>query len=231
VAQHEETAPIRVLVVEDHAALAETLRMAIDLEPGLECVGLAPTVTRALELAVELAPEVVLMDVRLPDGGGVEATARLKGLRPETSVIVLTAMADPEYLLQAAEAGASGFLRKESRISEILRAVRRVRAGEPALPPEALRALVVEASREGPPSVAPAPHLTAPERAVLDLLGEGLGPEAIADRLEITLPAARDRVGRVAARLGARSELEAIVIAARARLLPGAAGEESPESP
>lgn len=214
--------PIRVLIVEDHAGLAETLRMAIGFEPDMECVGLAPTASRALELAVECAPDVVLMDVRLPNGGGIEATARLKGLRPEASVIVLTAHPDPVYLLRAAEAGASGFLSKESRISEILKAVRLVTVGEPALRPHALQALMAEVAREERPApLGASPELTSAERDLLGLVGEGLGFETIAAKLGITRSAARDRVEAVLTKLGARSQLEAVVLAVRARLLPG----------
>lgn len=127
--------PIRVLVVEDHAALGEALRMAIDLAPDMECVGLASSVAGALELVPRSHPDVLLTDVRLPDGNGIEATGRAKEIRPEMSVVVLTAAVDPDSVLQAAQAGASGYVDKGSRITQVLEAVRRVAAGEAVFPP------------------------------------------------------------------------------------------------
>lgn len=126
---------VRVVVLEDHAALGMALQLAIDLTPDLECVGLASTIAGALELVARSHPHVLLTDVRLPDGNGIEATVRVKEIRPEASVIVLTADPDPDTVLRAAHAGASGYLAKDRRITEIVDAVRRVAGGETVFPP------------------------------------------------------------------------------------------------
>jgi DNA-binding NarL/FixJ family response regulator len=110
--------------------VAEALAMAIDFEDGLECVGMADSVARARELATERLPDVVLMDVQLSDGSGLEATAELKGILPDVSVIVLTAHSDPVYRRGALDAGAAGLLVKGTRMTEIMAAIRRAAAGE-----------------------------------------------------------------------------------------------------
>lgn len=215
-------APIRVLIVEDHFALAESLGLAIDLERDMECVGLAPTIGQALELLAGSAPDVVLMDVRLPDGDGIQATAQIKAIRPMAAVLVLTAHSDPLLMTRAAEAGASGFLRKEARVSEILRAIRLATRGELTLEASALRALLEVVSREGHrPSEARSWGLTNREREVLALMGSGLAPKAIATRLGITVHTCRGHVKSILLKLGAHSQLEAVAVAARERLLPG----------
>ena len=142
---------VRVLVVEDHAALGEALLFAFSFEEGIEVVGLAPTVAAALESVAAARPDVVLMDVRLPDGNGIEATSRVLEVHPGAEVIVLTAHADPVFALRAAEAGAAGFIPKDVRIANIVSAVRAVRAGEAAVAPTLLRSLLaqVAADRDG----------------------------------------------------------------------------------
>src|SRR5688500_5282026 len=102
-------ASIRLLIVEDHAALGEALLFAFGFEPGIEPIGVAPTVARALETVTAEQPDVVLMDVRLPDGSGFDAAARVSALRPGTAVVIMTAHAHHDDALRAAEAGAAGF--------------------------------------------------------------------------------------------------------------------------
>lgn len=213
--------PIRVLIVDDHFSLAESLAMAIDFEADMECIGIAPTSRQALELVAERAPDAVLMDVRLPDSDGIEATARVKAIRPEAAVIVLTAHPDPAIMVRAGHAGASGFLRKESRVAEILRAIRLAKGGELALEPAMLRALLGEIGRGGRRHPEARWDLTPREREVLTLLGEGLGPKAIARELGITVQTCRGYVKSVLGKLGAHSQLEAVVVATREGLLPG----------
>lgn len=211
----------RVLIVEDHVPLGDALRLAVDLDGGLSCVGVAGTVAQALTLVRDHAPHVVLMDVRLPDGDGIEATGRVKDLSPETAVIVLTAGADHGALLRAARAGASGFLAKDSRMAAILDAVRLVAVGEPVVSPSALQGLLAAARHEaaGAPPTAN-PELSSEDRDLLAILAEGHQTAAAAARLGITPEACRTRLATAAAALGTRSPLEAIVTAAREGLLP-----------
>ena len=212
-----------MLIVEDHAALGDALRLAVDLDTGLSCVGVTATVAGALTMVAEQAPDVVLMDVRLPDGDGIEAAGRVKDLRPETAVIVLTAGADAGAPLRAAQAGGSGFLAKDTRMAGILDAVRRAAAGEPAVAPSALQGLLAAARNQGAPEPRVAGReLSAGERDLLVLLAGGERLAAVAARLGLTEDAGRERLAAATAALRARSPLEALVIAAGRGLLdPG----------
>ena len=210
---HEEQ--IRLLLVEDSPALGKALLFAFEFEDGIEPVGVAATIRKALEMVAGEKPDVVLMDVRLPDGSGIDAVSRVLDLRPETSVIVMTAHADNLIALDAADAGAAGFLLKDVRIAKIVAGVRRAVTEALAVDAVVLEALLAQAKAT---TSAGAVELSASERAVASLLAEGLDRQAIAARLEIT----GDEVTVVAAalreHLGARSNLEAVVKAARAGL-------------
>jgi len=216
--------PVRLLLVEDHAALGEALLFAFSFEEGIETVGVAPSIERALEMVATERPDVVLMDVRLPDGSGLDAAAKVAALRPGTAVLIMTANADHLVALQAAESGAAGFLLKDVRIAKIVNGVWQVMAGELAIDPGVLQALLTQAAIDGSGAFSPGdltPGLSAPEHDVVVLVAEGLDRGAIADRLGLD----EHEVARVTAavrdRLGARSNLEAVVRAARAGLLGG----------
>lgn len=217
---------IRLLVVEDSASLGEALLFAFGFEDGIEPIGVAPSIRQALEMAAAEHPDVVLMDVRLPDGNGIEAVSRLVDLRPGTAVIVMTAHAENTLALEAADAGAAGFVLKDVRIAKIVASVRRVVTEALAVDPVVLDAMLAQAGTGraqsgaqsglgGPPGVA----LARPATEFLGLLAEGLDRQAIAARLGVE---ERDVVRIAAAareQLGARSNLEAVVKAARGGLL------------
>jgi DNA-binding NarL/FixJ family response regulator len=213
---HDEQ--IRLLVVEDSAALAEALLFAFSFEEGIEPVGVASTIGQALEMVAGERPDVVLMDVRLPDGSGVEAASQVVALQPGTPVIVMTAHADNLLALEAADAGAAGFLLKDVRIAKIVAGVRRVAAGGVAVDPAVLDAILAQARATPAAGVEVAPE----EREVVKGLAEGLDHQAIAARLGVEESKVADIAARLGERLGARSQLEAVVKAARAGLLgPG----------
>jgi len=205
---------IRLLVVEDSAALAEALVFAFGFEDGIEPVGVAPTISRALEMVVAEEPDVILMDVRLPDGSGIEAVSRVLELRPGTPVIVTTAHADNLIALEAADAGAAGFLLKDVRIAKIVAGVRRAAAGALAVDPVVLEAMLARA-----PGGAAHVDLSPSERDVLSFLVEGLDGQAIAARLGVDDDAVAAIATMLREHLGARSNLEAVLKAARAGLL------------
>ena len=207
----------RVLVVEDHAALGEALLFAFGFEEDIEVVGLAATVAAAVETVAAARPDVVLMDVRLPDGNGIDATSRVLEVHSGAAVVVLTAHADPVFALRAAEAGAAGFVPKDVRIAKIVAAVRAVRAGEVAVDPTLLRSLLAQAAADGEGHDGSA--LPPEQAAVLELLAQGFGSEAIAAKLGLDGAEVEPRVGAALEALGARSRLEAIVVAARRGLL------------
>jgi len=208
----------RVLIVEDHAALGEALMFAFGFEEDVEVVGLAPTVAAAVEMAAASRPDVVLMDVNLPDGNGIDATAAVLEVHPGAAVIVLTAHADPTFALRAAEAGASGFVPKDVRMAKILAAVRAVMAGEPAMEPTVLHSVLVHAA-SGRDSATPPPALGADDIALLELLAQGIGSVGVAAKLGLDGAQAAARVAALVGRIGARSRLEAVVLAARMGLL------------
>ena len=206
---------IRLLVVEDSAALAEALLFAFGFEEGIEPLGVAPTISRALEMVAAEQPDVVLMDVRLPDGSGIEAASSVVELRPDTPVIIMTAHADSLIALEAADAGAAGFLLKDVRIAKIVAGVRKAVTEALAVDAVVLEAILAQAKIAASAAV----ELSPPESQVVNLLAEGLDRQAIAARLGI----AENEVTAIAAtlrkQLGARSNLEAVVRAARAGLL------------
>lgn len=210
----------RVLIVEDHVALGDALRLAAEMDAGLECVGVVRTVAEALEMVARESPDVVLMDVRLPDGDGIEATGRIKDLRPATAVIVVTAGADAGALLRAARAGASGFLPKETRMAGILDGARRAASGELVVAPSALQSLLAAARHDVAPPPPAARELSSGERQLLAGLAEGQKMAELAAGLGLTPEACRQQLKAAAEALGARSPLDALVTAARAGLLP-----------
>ena len=231
-----------VLVVEDQQALASALGVAIGAQPDMECVGCAGTVEAALELLTEQVPDVVLMDVELPGADGIEGTRRIKANYPDVSVLILTAGATPARLAAAASAGAAGFLAKDSALSDILAAIRNPIDGKMVIEASTLRALLNDLrlgpARPGVPEPQPGAEpelnwagLTAREREVLRLMGEGLDPRAIGERLVVSLHTARGYVKSVMMKLGAHSQLEAVVRATRSGLLAGGVPDADRGSP
>jgi DNA-binding NarL/FixJ family response regulator len=215
---------VRVLVVEDHAALAEALKFAFSFEDDIEVVGVAPTVAATLELTATARPDVILMDVNLPDGNGIEATSRVLEVHPGAAVIVLTAHADVVFAMRAARAGASGFVPKDVRIAKILAAVRAVVAGEVAVDPTVLRSLLAQAAEDGGSEGAFADPLSPDDVPVLELLAQRVGTAGIAEKLGVSERDVADKVRAAAERLGARGPLEALVRAAHFGVLDPAHG-------
>lgn len=214
---------IRVLVVEDQQALAGALQIAISAQPDMDCVGAVRTAGEAVALAAASRPDTVLMDIRLPGADGIEATRQVKAACPQVRVLILTADATPARLAAAAAAGASGFLAKDSPFPGVLAAIRAPVDGKMLVEEDTLAALAGSLGRASPPSGGPIPdgaRLTARERQVLALMGEGLDPQAIARRLVVSRHTARGHVKNILMKLGAHSQLEAVVLATRAGYLP-----------
>ncbi len=210
--------PIRVLVVDDHEVLASSLALALDSEPDLVSVGIAPSLERARSLIRSAAPDVVLLDHRLPDGDGVAALGALRALRPDAQFVVLTASAADSVLVAALEAGAAGFLSKTRGLGEVTGAIRAAATGEAVISPEMLARLLPRLHRS---SRRPAGRdLTEREREVLTLLADGLTNAAIAERLFVSVHTVRNHIANLSAKLGAHSKLEALSIAVREGILP-----------
>ena len=213
--------PVRVLLVDDHEVLSGALASVLDQEPDITTVGVAPTLERARALVATTTPDVMLLDHRLPDGDGVAALPGLLALRPSMRVVMLTASAADHVLVNALEAGASGFLSKTRSLAEVAAAIRAAAAGEAVISPEMLARLLPRLHRT-PRGGSPRGHdLTEREREVLGLLADGLTNAAIAERLVVSVHTVRNHIANLSAKLGAHSKLEALSIAVREGLLPG----------
>ncbi|GAA1479087.1 response regulator transcription factor [Nocardioides aestuarii] len=211
--------PVRVLIVDDHEVLASSLAQALDIEPDLQVVGRAGSLSAAEAMITSTMPDVLLLDHRLPDGDGVGAIPRLRALRPRMAVVVLTASTAEHVLVSAIESGASGFVSKTRGLPELVSAVRAAAAGEAVVSPEMLSRLLPRLQRQrnrGNGHQA----LTEREREVLSLVAEGLTNAAIAERLVVSVHTVRNHVANLSAKLGASSKLEALAIAVREGLLP-----------
>lgn len=214
-------AEIRLLVCDDHALFRRGLIATIEEEVDLEVLGEAGDADEAVELAEELAPDVVLMDVRMPGGGGIEATRRISDLVPGTRVLMLTVSDEPDDLLAAIKAGAAGYLLKEVSATEVARAVRAVHAGQSPMSPMLAGKLMAEFAALGErEDVKPRPPKLAPrELEVLGLVAEGLSNRAIAEQLGISPNTVKNHVGNILEKLQLHSRTEAAMYAVRERLL------------
>ena len=208
---------IRVLLVDDHAVVREGLRTFLELQDGVEVVGEAEDGQGALREAERLRPDVILMDLVMPELDGVGAMRELRRLLPRSRVIVLTSFVDDERLLPAIQAGASGYLLKDVQPRELARTVRAAHAGEALLDPLVAARLVEAIAR--PPGEEPPERLTPREREVLELIGRGLSNKRIAFELGVSEKTVKTHVGHVLAKLGVTDRTQAALYAVRAGLL------------
>jgi DNA-binding NarL/FixJ family response regulator len=206
---------VRVLVVDDQALLRTAFSSLINAEDDLEVVGEAAEGRQAVELAASLAPDVVVMDVRMPVMDGIEATRRITAAQG-ARVLILTTFDLDEYVFEALRAGASGFVLKSRPLEELLSAIRTVAAGEALLAPSVTRRLIAHfAAGAQPPRPAPRglEELTEREREVLALVARGLSNAELADLLYVSLPTIKTHVSRILTKLGARDRTQLVVLA------------------
>ncbi|MDT0321616.1 response regulator transcription factor [Streptomyces millisiae] len=205
----------RVLLVDDQPLVRTALRMVIGEAADLEVVGEAGGGAEAVRLAERLAPDVVVMDIRMPGMDGVEATRRITTGPSPAHVIVLTTFDDDDYVYGALRAGAAGFLVKDMALDDILDAIRVVATGDGLLAPGVTRRLIREfAARPAAPPPARTPTgITEREREVLTLVGAGLTNAEIAERLSISAATAKTYVTRLLAKLDARDRVQLVIIA------------------
>ena len=209
---------IRVLIVDDHEVLASSLAKTLDIEPDLPSVGVAGSLKQAAELIRTTAPDVLLLDHRLPDGDGVAAIGRLRELRPSMAVIVLTASpSEHSWWRQRSRPGSRASCPRPAAPAEVTSAVRSAAVGEAVISPEMLARLLPRLGGTGRVGAA---TLTEREREILGLIAQGLSNAAIAERLVVSVNTVRNHVANLLAKLGARSKLEALSIAIRDGLLP-----------
>ena len=208
---------IRVLIVDDHAVVREGLRTYLGLQDGIEVAGEAPNGREAVAEAERLRPDVILMDLEMPELDGVGAMRELSRRGVESRVIVLTSFSDERRLLPAIQAGAAGYLLKDAEPREVLRAVRAAHEGEALLAP-AVAARLVAAIAE-PAAGTPAQRLTRREQEVLELIAGGLSNKLIARRLGIAEKTVKTHVGHVLAKLGVSDRTQAALYAVRTGLV------------
>ncbi|WP_433059334.1 response regulator [Dactylosporangium sp. CS-033363] len=209
---------IRVLVADDHPIFRDGLAVLLGSVDGIEVVGTAATGAEAVERAVALAPDVVVMDVQMPDLNGIEATRRLVAEAPDTGVVVLTMSEDDGTVFAAVRAGARGYLVKGAEQEEIVRAITTVASGG-AVFGATLARRIAEFFAAGPPSASSAfPELTGREREILELLAAGRSNAQIAQALFLSQKTVRNNVSNVFAKLRVADRAEAIVRAREAGL-------------
>lgn len=200
---------IRVLVADDQALLRGSFRVLVESEPDLEVVGEAGNGAEAVQLAAAHRPDVVLMDVRMPEMDGIEATRRIGGT---TRVLIVTMFDLDAYVYAALRAGASGFLLKDTPPADLLAAIRVVAAGESLLAPTVTRRLIEEFVR-GFGERRPLHGVTEREREVLVLVARGLSNTEIANHLHLSLATVKTHIGRLLAKLDARDRAQLVIAA------------------
>ncbi|GIL31731.1 response regulator [Actinocatenispora comari] len=212
---------IRVLLADDQPLIRSGLRVLIADAPDLTVVGEAGTGAEAVRLTAETAPDVVVMDIRMPDLDGIEATRRITAAAEPPRVLMLTTFDEDEYVYGALRAGASGFLVKDMALEQILAAIRVVAAGDALIAPSVTRRLIADFV-DRPTPARPVPALeavTEREREVLTLVGRGLSNAEIAGQLYISAATAKAHVARLLTKLDARDRVQLVIIAHRTGLV------------
>ncbi|MFJ8383961.1 response regulator [Streptomyces sp. NPDC094438] len=212
--------PIRVFLLDDHEVVRRGLHDLLDAEPGIEVVGEASTAEQALARGPALRPHVAVLDVRLPDSDGITVCRELRSRLPELACLMLTSFDDEDALLDAIMAGAAGYVLKQIKGSDLVSAVRMVATGQSMLDPATTARLMQ--SLRGPEAGKPPEDqrlagLSERERAVLELIGEGLTNRQIAGQLYLSEKTVKNHISRVLAKLGVERRVQAAVIAAQVR--------------
>ncbi|MEU7468827.1 response regulator transcription factor [Streptomyces sp. NPDC044984] len=208
---------IRVLIADDQQMVRQGFTVLLNTQPDIEVVGQAVNGVDAVTRVAELAPDVVLMDIRMPELGGIEATTLITDATPDVKVLVLTTFDLDEYVYEALRAGASGFLLKDASADQLAEAVRVVAAGDALLAPGITRRLIAEFSRLDARPRSPLKQrvgdLTERETEVLALIAQGLSNAEIAVRLVVAEQTVKTHVGRILVKLGLRDRTQAAVFA------------------
>jgi DNA-binding NarL/FixJ family response regulator len=205
--------PVTVVLVDDHEIVRRGVRDLLDADPAIEVVGEAGTYAEALARIPALRPKVAVLDVRLPDGNGVELCRELRTVMPDLRVLILTSFSDDEALFDAIMAGAAGYVLKQIKGDELLHAVQAVGAGQSLLDP-ALTARVLERLRHPPTEDPRLAALTDQERKILELIAEGLTNREIGERMFLAEKTVRNYVSSVLGKLGMARRTQAAVYAA-----------------
>ena len=213
---------IRVIIAEDHTFVREATRQLLEQEPDIEIVGEATDGAEAVALVERLNPDVAIVDISMPVMSGIEATERIKAVRPGTAVLILTQYDDDQYIFALLAAGAAGYLLKDVPSTEIVRAVRSVHAGEPVLHPAIVKKVLARFAAEEqdqPPARPEGNLLTEREREILRLAACGLSNARIGERLFVSLRTVQVHLTHIFNKLGVGSRTEAVIVGLRRGVL------------
>lgn len=216
----DPAAPIRVLLVDDHAVVRRGLRGFLELQSDIEVVGEAENGLVAVDAASRLRPDVIVMDLVMPELDGIAAIGRIRATLSGTEIVALTSFVEEERVAAALEAGASGYLLKDAEADDVAQAIRAAHAGEVHLDPQVARLLAERMRRRARSE--PVEPLTAREREVIGLVGRGLANKEIAHTLGITERTARTHVSNILGKLGLSSRTQAALWAVDHGLVPPA---------
>ena len=221
------SSPIRVLVADDHHMVRQMLCTSLGAEPDIEIAGSVATGPEAVQAAVRLQPDVLLLDLKMPGMDGLAVTRQIQAQRPEVRILVLTAVEEEAPLFEALQAGARGYLLKDSSVEEIVQAIRLVKEGQAVLHPRCTLSLVTEFQRfrnapsgGSPEEAALLARLSPRELEVLRLVARGLSNREIGDVLVISEKTAKTHVSNLLRRMNARDRIQAALVAIRNGVLP-----------
>jgi len=217
---------VRVFLLDDHEVVRRGLRDLLEAEGDLVVVGEAGTAEEALSRIPPTRPDVAVLDVRLPDGSGVEVCRDIRSRHPEIQCLILTSFADDEALFQAIMAGAAGYLLKQVKGQDLVAGVRQVARGQSLLDP-AVTARVLERLRSGPETDERLSRLTNQERKILDLIADGLTNRQIAEHVHLAEKTVKNYVSNLLTKLGMERRTQAAVYAARIRDQTAAQGRDT----
>jgi DNA-binding NarL/FixJ family response regulator len=220
---------IRVLIADDQELVRTGFRLILEAEEDLEVVGEAITGRTAVELAANLQPDVVLMDIRMPDLDGIEATRQLTHSAVKSRVLILTTFDLDEYVFEALRAGACGFLLKDVAANQLAAGVRTVAAGDALLAPSITRRLIDEFANSRPVPPPEINQLTAREMEILLLVAKGMSNAEIADTLIIGETTVKTHVTRILMKLGVRNRIQAVVLAHETGMVKPGQTEAKPD--
>lgn len=209
---------IHILIVDDHEIVRKGIAALLATVHDLEVVGEASTGIEAVDLAIKLNPDVILMDLVMPEMDGIDAIKRIKAHNSEARILVMTSFSTDEKVFPAIKAGALGYLLKDSSPNELIVAIRQVFAGQPSLHPKIAKMLLREISLPltQPPTSSP---LTNKEMEILELVGKGLSNQKIADRLVVSEITVRSHVSRILSKLHVASRTQAALYAVKERIV------------
>jgi DNA-binding NarL/FixJ family response regulator len=209
--------PVRVFLLDDHEVVRHGVMALLETDPDLMVVGEASTAAEALVRVPALRPDVAVLDVRLPDGDGVQVCRQLRAQMPELACLMLTSYADDEALFESVMAGAAGYVLKELRGGDLVQAIRTVADGGSLLDPTATQQLLNRLRGAGGAAADPLHRLTDQERKVLDLIGQGMTNRQIGNELFLAEKTVKNYVSSLLAKLGMQRRTQAAVLATELR--------------